>query len=383
MNVAIFTSAFYPSVGGVEEAVRQLAYTYSRKGISTIVLTNRWPRSLPRYEEYEGIPVYRLAFRVPEGSFKARLSYSLTHQLICHQMLNILKKNDVELIHVQCVSSNGYYALLAKRAMKLPLVVTTQGERTMDADHLYEKSIFMNRVLRQLLVEADFITACSKNTLDDMERYFEQSFGKRAKVVYNGVQLADFEKAGTFSHPKPYILGVGRLVLEKGFDILIEAFAKASMFSHELLIAGGGREREALVRLSKNLGLEERIHFLGSVNHSTAIELFKGCEFFVLPSRQEPMGIVSLEAMAAGKAVIASCVGGVPEIVTDGGTGLLVPQENVVALAEAIKRLANDVVLREKLGLAGRLRVERFSWETIADEYLEIYQMMCDKTSTI
>ena len=80
MNIAIFASAFYPHVGGVEELVRQLAHEYKRRGLGVIVLTHRWPRSLPVFEEFEGIPIYRLAMRVPEGGAKEQTLYlSLIH----------------------------------------------------------------------------------------------------------------------------------------------------------------------------------------------------------------------------------------------------------------------------------------------------------------
>ena len=159
--------------------VRQLAHAYRAKGVQAIVLTNRWPRSLPQYEEYEGIPVYRLAMRVPEGDFKARINYSLTHRTIERELLGILKKHHVELLHVQCVSANGFYALQAKRALNLPLVMTTQGERTMDATGVYQRSAFLNWSLKQLLAEADYITACSHNTLDDLEQYWGKAYGAR------------------------------------------------------------------------------------------------------------------------------------------------------------------------------------------------------------
>ena len=374
MNIAIFASAFYPHVGGVEELVRQLAHAYKAKGVHAIVLTNRWPRSLPTYEEYEGIPVYRLAMRVPEGNFKARLNYQLTHKMLRKEMLRILQQHQIDVLHVQCVSSNGYYALLARQALHLPLVVTTQGERTMDAGQLYQKSAFMNQVLRSLLAEADYITACSKNTLDDVERYFGKSFGERAKPVYNGINLQDFEPGKPYVHPKAYILGIGRLVPQKGFDVLIKAFAQAEVMDHDLLIAGEGPERTALEQLAQQQGLKERVRFLGRADRQTAIALFKGCVFFVLPSRLEPQGIVNLEAMAAGKAVVASNVGGVPEIVRAGETGLLVPGEDVDALAQSMGRLVADEGLRARLGMAGRLRSQQFDWPVIAEQYLNIYR---------
>jgi glycogen(starch) synthase len=376
MNIAIFASAFHPHIGGVEELVRQLANTYRAKGHPTLVITNRWPRSLPAYEEVEGTPVYRLPMRVPvpDTSLKARVSYLLTHAPIRQELLSILRKHQSEALHIQCISSTGRYAVHAKRALDLPLIVTTQGERMKDPTPLFEGSRVMSEILRETLREADFITACSRDTLQDMECWYGQPFGERARPVPNGINLADFESAAPYAHPKPYILGLGRLIPKKGYDILIRAFAQAGVTDHDLLIAGDGAERTALEELSARCGMQERVHFLGFADRPKTVALFQGCAFFVLPSRIEPQGIVNLEAMAAGKAVLASHVGGVPEIVQDGETGLLVPKEDEKALAAGLARLAADRNLREALGQAGRRRAAEFDWSAIAEEYLAIYR---------
>jgi glycogen(starch) synthase len=374
MNVAIFASAFHPSLGGVEELVRQLAHEYRRQGIRTIVLVNRWPRTLPAAEMIEGIPVYRLSMRMPEYNFRVRLNYALGYLPARTRMLRILRRHKIDLLHVQCVSVNGHYASIAARALGLPLVVTSQGERTMDAEHVFEKSPFLNSVLRRLLAKADLITACSRETLEDLERYSQSSFGARGTVIYNGICTADFNGAEPYQHPQPYILGIGRLVRQKGFDVLIEAFAASGIDSHDLLLAGEGAERLELRRLTRRLQIEKRVQFLGRADRATVVALFRGCAFFVLPSRQEPMGIVNLEAMAAGKAVIASRTGGVPEIVADGETGLLLPPGNVESLAAAMRRLTADAPLRERLGAAGRERVRRYTWEAVASSYRQIYE---------
>jgi len=379
MNVALFASAFYPHVGGVEELVRQVGRELQRQGVGVIVLTNRWPRSLPKYEEYEGLPIYRLAMRVPEGSVKAHVNYALTHWLIRNQVTSILRKHRIDLIHVHCVSSNGYYALLARKALGLPLVVTTHGERTMDATQIYQRSAFLNKVLRDLLAEADHITAVSRHTLDDMETYWGKPFGAKASVIYNGIDLADFGDREPYAAGAPYIMGIGRLVPQKGFDVLIRAFAKADIPGWKLVIAGEGTERAALESLIQELGLQGRASLVGRADRPMATALFRGCEFFVLASRMEPLGIVNLEAMAAGKPVIASKVGGVPEIVSDNVTGLLVPSEDVDALANAMVRLASDEGLRKRLGEAGRSVVADFSLPAIARQYAGVYSKLTAK----
>ena len=114
MNIAIFASAFHPHFGGVEELVRQLAHELQRRGHHVIILTNRWPRSLAAYEEFEELPVYRLPFRMAEQSLKSKLTYRFTHERICAEMLEILDDHAIEVLHVQCVSSNAYYALKAR-----------------------------------------------------------------------------------------------------------------------------------------------------------------------------------------------------------------------------------------------------------------------------
>ena len=374
MNVALFASAFHPHVGGVEELVRQMAHAYRAKGVGVIVVTNQWPPDLATAEEFEGIPVYRLPMRAPEGPLRVQAKYYATFGKIRREMLGILQSHKIDMLHVQCVSINGYYAHLAHEALKLPLIVTAQGERTMDAGRIYEKSPFQNQILRTLLADAAHITACSQDTLTDIETFFGSPFGTRASVVYNGIRLADFDAPKPYLHPKPYLLGIGRHVPQKGFDILLRAFADARLPGHDLLLAGDGPERAALETLASELDLEGRVTFIGRADRPTAVSLFQGCAFFVLPSRMEPQGIVNLEAMAAGKAVIASKVGGVPEIVLDGETGLLIPGADVPALAAALTRLAADPALRRHLGDAGRTRVEAFDWSAIADRYLDIYE---------
>jgi glycosyltransferase involved in cell wall biosynthesis len=277
------------------------------------------------------------------------------------------------LIHVQCVGANGLYALAARKALGLPLVLSVQGERTMDAAAVYERLPSLNRALRALINEACAITACSRDTLADLEQWWGQPLGARASVMYNGIRLEDFEGVAPHVHPRPYLLAIGRVVAQKGFDILIEALVRARLESHDLLIAGDGPERAALEKQARETGLARRVHFLGRADRQKAIALFKGCAFFVLPSRMEPFGIVNLEAMAAGKAVVASRTGGVPEVVLDDETGLLVPPGDPAALAAAISRLVADEPLRQRLGAAGRRRVTDFTWPAIARAFHEIY----------
>ncbi len=373
ISVAIFASAFYPHTGGVEELVRQLCHELRHQNVEPIILTDRWPRNLPRHEIYEGTPVYRLPMRMPDWNFRVRLVHTLTFPFTCHRMLDILRSHRVEVIHVQCAGGNGLYALAAQRALGLPLVLSVQGERTMDANKIYDRLPSLNRTLRELVGVASAVTGCSRDTLADLEQWWGQSLGAKASVMYNGIRPDDFATSQPHVHPRPYILGIGRIVAQKGFDVLIDALADAGLESHDLLLAGEGPELAALQQKALDRGVHDRVHFLGRVDRVRAVSLFRGCTFFALPSRMEPFGIVNLEAMAAGKAIVASRVGGVPEVVIDGETGVLVPPGNVGALAAVLRRFAADKALVERLGAAGSRRAAEFTWPAITRAYRQLY----------
>ncbi len=375
MNIALFASAFHPHVGGVEELCRQLAHEYQARGEKVAVYTERWPRSLPEHEEFEGIPVQRIPFRVPSVGWKAKIKYLATHRAIHRRLLASLGRFGPDVIHVQCVSNNARYALEVQAATGVPLVVTMQGELTMDAQQIFQRSALARATLRRALRRADAVTACSRQTLDEGEAFFGEPLGDRARVVYNGIAADEAAGVTSFRHPRPYLFAIGRHVPQKGFDVLLRALGllRARGQACDLILAGDGTEHAALKALAAELGLDDRVTFPGRVDHRAAMSLFAGCTIFVLPSRHEPFGIVNLEAMALARPIVASRVGGVPEIVSDDENGMLVPPGDAEALADALARLLADEAWRRRLGDAGRARAARFTWPEIAGQYLEVY----------
>jgi glycogen(starch) synthase len=380
MNIAIFASAFYPHFGGVEEACRHLALEYQRRGHGAHIITTRHPQDLPAQETVEGVDVWRFPFEMPRAHPAGMVRFARQFPSDLSALTRLLRTLQTDIIHVQCVGPNGFYALWAARATGLPLVVTTQGERTMDAGRLYQKSVAANWTLRRLLCRADYVTACSRQTLDDAKEFAGFPLDAKSRPVYNGIALEEFDGAPPYAHPRPFILGIGRVVPQKGFDLLIDAYARLQQRlpdAPDLVIAGDGPERPRLQAQADALGLNSRIHLIGRADRPLAVSLFRGCTAFVLPSRQEPQGIVSLEAMACAKPVVAARVGGVPEIVLDGETGLLFPGGNAGALADSLQSLLSDPERAEALGRKGRARAEdHFTWGRIADQYFEIYRQV-------
>lgn len=193
------------------------------------------------------------------------------------------------------------------------------------------------------------------------------------EVVWNGVP--------TVSEPAPIgemplAVFAGRLVREKGVDVLLRAFSAVE--AGQLVIAGDGPERQALLRLAGELGVKDRVSFEGHLTPEKLQNRFRGAWVQVVPSLwAEPFGIVAPEAMMRGAAVIASQVGGLPEVVEHGKTGLLVPPGNVDSLADALRHTLGNRNLCARMGAAGRERAMlHFSEARWVEQFVQIYERL-------
>lgn len=214
------------------------------------------------------------------------------------------------------------------------------------------------------------LVAVSESTRDDLVR---QGYpAGRIAVVPNGVAIEPAPPVRLADGPT--ILEVARLAEVKGQRTLIAALARvdatAVLVGRDL--ERGGAYEETLREAATELGVAGRVVFAGYRTDVPA--LLAGCDVFCLPSRAEGMPLVVLEAMAQGKPVVASAVGGTPEVVADGETGLLVPAGDVDALAAALARLVGDPELAQRMGAAGRARVEReFSLASSTARVMALY----------
>jgi glycosyltransferase involved in cell wall biosynthesis len=172
------------------------------------------------------------------------------------------------------------------------------------------------------------------------------------------------------------VLATARAVHDKGLDLLVAA--AAALPQARVVIAGDGPALPALAAQVAALGLEGRVLLLGW--RSDAQALLAACDVFVLPTRNEALGVSVLEAMAAGRPVVATDVGGVPEAVRHGETGLIVPPENPTALAAAIAELIADPSRAARYGAAGHARaLARFSPAPMAAAVEDVYERVLDR----
>lgn len=316
--------------------------------------------------------MHRLPFRVPDVSVKSRISHATTKSAVDRRLRLLLSNFRPDVLHVQCISSNGEYARRAADALGLPLVVTTHAEITMDTHRLYQRSRRANVQLQLLLAAADAITAVSCKTLEDLREHVKQPLA-HAHVIANGARIDEFRGAAPYTHKRPYLLAVGRLVPEKGFETLLTALHEADI-DHDLLIAGTGPQQDALRDQATALGLADRVTFVGRADRGLVRSLHAGSDFFVIPSTaEEGLPLVALEAMAAGNAILATRSGGLPEVLDDESSALFVERGDIAALARGLARLAGDVDLRRRLGMRAAAAATAFDWDAIAADYLEVF----------
>jgi glycosyltransferase involved in cell wall biosynthesis len=220
--------------------------------------------------------------------------------------------------------------------------------------------------LRIIWKNASAVIANS-NGLRDLALAFDSRFD--IPLIPNGVDLE------TYTVPKrdwssPRFLSVGRIVYQKGLDLGLYAFAQLKDLTWHWSIAGDGPQLESLRSLAAELGISERVTFLGWQSREALTHQYQNANTFLFPSRHEGMPNAVLEAMSTGLPVVATRIAGSEELVVEGETGFMVQTENVDELKNALHRIISNPGMAEKMGDASRRRVEQnYSWKTVAQQY--------------
>jgi glycosyltransferase involved in cell wall biosynthesis len=375
MKIVLMPSAYAPAVGGVEQLTHDLAERLVEAGDSVEVWVNRHPSQLPEREVIDGIGVTRFAMPMPGARPSELGKFAYTVFGAARRLAGASRTARPDVLHVQCFSGNGAYAVGLSVRLGVPLVVSLQGETVMDDHDIYERSTSLRSALRLGLRRASAVTACSQFILDDTRVRFGLAEDK-GTVVPNGVVVAEGGATAALDLPfGRFVLGLGRVVHKKGFDLLLEAYARvcAGFPDVGLVIAGDGPARRDIAARAGELGIDHRVALPGALDRRQVAWAMRHAAAFVLPSRLEPFGIVVLEALRAGQRVIVSSRGGAPEIVRDGVEGLVVDPFKTDELARAIARLLTDGALGLRLSQAARLRAEVFAWRRISEVYRNIY----------
>ena len=312
---------------------------------------------------------------------------------------------DSDLVHCHTWYSH-FGGILAKKNYGLPLVITVHSLeplRPWKREQLaggYEFSLWIEKTALEM---ADAIIAVSRETKDDIERLFNVD-PARVHVIHNGIDLNEYRKIDStdalkrygIDPARPYLLFVGRIARQKGFQHLVRAIQFMDRDFQIVLCAATPDTpqlaEEMRVAVERAEAQRPGIIWINEmVDQPTACELYSHAAVFICPSIYEPFGIINLEAMACETAVVASAVGGIKEVVVDGETGFLVPLEQMKEspfeaidpekfardLAQRVNELMGNQQLRQRFGKAGRKRVEEhFSWSAIAEKTKRLYESL-------
>lgn len=243
-------------------------------------------------------------------------------------------------------------------------------------------------MFKETLNQADRVVSGDEHTYRSFAQYVDD---RKHSILRIGIDLEQYrpiDDRGQRTEDKSKrveILTVGYLVERKGIKYLIEGFAKiAQKYPNSLIkVIGDGPARSNLEQLARDLGLKDRVEFLGSLKYDKVIPHYHSCEIFCLPALSETW-VVAQEAMACGKPVILTDTGSHPEHVPQGKVGYLVPLQDSQAVAEALEKLLKDSVLRHKMGQAARKHIEtNYDWRKIAGQYLALYQSLIKQKSNM
>jgi starch synthase len=337
-----------------------------------------------------------------EGKFKGALeafSLNLTQ-------IKALGGIDVIHTHTWYVSMAGY---LAKKLYGMPFVLTTHSLeplRAWKAEQLGSGYLMSSWMERTAILDADAIIAVSAGTKADILRAYPEVEPARIRVIYNGIDLAEYQKTDEtkaltdygVDPGVPYVLFVGRITRQKGVTHLVDAIHHMPPETQVVLCAGAPDTPEIAAELRKKVEDARRNHsrivwIEKMVTRQETIQLYSHARVFCCPSVYEPFGIINLEAMACRAPVVASATGGIKEVVVDGKTGYLVPfdQDPVTSFPRDPETFAKDLALRinelmadsekcRQFGEAGRRRVEEiFSWTAIAHQTIELYRELIER----
>ena len=397
-KAALFTNEYPPNVyGGAGVHVEYLSQALARRIAVEVRCFGDQRVDAPNLT-VRGYPAWRDAKESTDPRFAGALD-------AFHRSLAMAKDTiDADVVHCHTWYTD-MGGLLASKLWGIPYVLSIHSLEPLrpwkveQLGNAYHLSSWMERTA---IEQADAVIAVSATTRDDVVRLFDIDATK-VHVIHNGIDPAEYRPTGAtdalvrhgIDPAKPYLLFVGRITRQKGIIHLVDAIPQIEPDLQIVLCAGApdtpeiGKEMEAHIAAvhGKRSGV---IWIREMLPRADVIQLYEHAAVFCCPSVYEPFGIINLEAMACETAVVASRVGGIPEVVAPGETGLLVdlalkpgtfepvdPAVFSAELAAAINRLAADPDLRARMGRQGRQRaLDHFSWDAIAEATLRLYRTL-------
>lgn len=365
MKLLIITEGYYPYVGGLEKIVTEIAQGLNQKcDYEVTVLTSIREKMEPFQKEVKGVNIYYAPLSVAHGKIE------FIKELLCaRKIMKELLKNHFDFVSIQYL---GYFAtLFYSIKTNVPYTISIHGN-----DVTKDQGILGKFIQKKIVSHSKAVISNSHYLANLLEIKLSVCIKNKIYVIWNGIQLEKYKASKKLADEK-VIVSVGRFEYKKGFDILIKAFAEVlkRVPDAKLIIAGNGDEKSKCMTLTEQLGISKKVIFLGQVPNDNIDKVFSKGRVFVCPSRNEPFGIVVLEAMAMGIPVITTDCGGVREIVGNNKYGYIVPAENKDAIAEKIIDLLENQDKCNDLRNKGFKRVQDFTIENVVARYDAVIKM--------
>lgn len=369
------------SVGGVAEFLFAMTPLLQSLGVTPIIYAgNKKQTSIEGpVEEISGVKVYSGPIIKPGWWYSRRKMRALFD--LCQQL-------NIDVVHAQGTYTAGFMARLIHRALSIPYVITSHSDvLPTNTKRLHRGSVRARYV--SILKDAACVTHLTPMMADASHAIFDTR--EKSHLIGNGIALNDWQPYATLP-TRPYLFSIGRLERGKGFHILIEMMTHLVKrgIKHPLIIAGGGAEAEALAAQAEQAGLTVH-HGIPDLNHlpeasviftrylrgETKYQFMAQAEVVLFATQpdlwDEAFGIVMLEVMAAGRALVASDLPVVRYLMSCGMQALTVPAADTKAWAEAVASLLTNEAARLSMAAANQAAALSFHWSDIAKQYQQVY----------
>ncbi len=350
------------AVGGAHIHVRDLALAVRRKGHDVVVLHGGEGDFTAELKAHD-IPYIPLRHLRRELGLKADLR-------ALREIRSVLRQERVDVLSTHS-SKAGTLGRIAARTMRLPVIFTAHGWAFTDGVNPRQAALYrwVEKMTGNLAYKIITVSEYDR----ELALRYQIASPKQIVAIHNGMPDIPRELYANPESAPPKLVMVARFEEQKDHDTLVRALAKVSELEWSLDFIGDGPRRSVIEALVDELGLAERIHFLGT--RRDVAERLAESQVFLLISHWEGFPRSILEAMRAGLPVVASDVGGSRESVVDGTTGFLIPRQDVDLLAERLRHLILDRETRGRFGAEGRVRyADRFTFERMLSETFRIYE---------
>ena len=377
MKICIITRFLYPEkTGGAEIFSNMLAFSLAEEGHEVHVITQQ-TKGFVAEQTHKGLHIHRVKYPL----FFGLEVYPLGATWFFAQALVILKKVQPDIIHAFQTSFCGSFGFFLSRLLRIKLMINDRGS------FFTLPEWYRTKIAPLFLKRAQFVVVNSTAMKENMDKVLKTK--RQIDLIQNGVILKNYSNHSSteakrlldWDPEERAILFVGRLHEVKGPIYLVKAMKDVVDQGKEKLgkipvlrMVGDGSQREEVEKLIRVNSLSEWIRLEGNIPKNMLPLYFNACDLVVIPSTSDSFPNVALEALASGKPVVGSRVGGIPEIVEEGVNGLLAPPGDHQQLARHIITLLQDRELYKKMSVGNREKAPEFAWTKVTRDFQEMYR---------